>query len=121
MAKRKRAPTKAEQARALHAAQPELAPSAIAKQIGTHVESVKDALRARGKRGRPQADYVTLRVRVPRDLLPWIDERLEDGVYSGRADVVLACVEAEIACGAEHAARTTPGQTASKRRSPRSG
>jgi hypothetical protein len=109
---------KSERARRIHAAHPSLPIPVIARRVGLHVESVREALRSTGKRGRPPADYVTLRVRVPRDLLPWIDERLEDGVYSGRADVVLACVEAEIAYDAEHAARTpAPIRAPGKRRS----
>jgi hypothetical protein len=97
--------THAERARAIHAADPSLGPSAIAALITRRTrtpctrQQVAAALASDPARkgGRPLSPHVTLRVPVPRRLLPYLDARVDgDAVYSGRADALLAAAEAEL-------------------------
>ena len=89
--------TPADHARAIHAAHPELGPSEIARRVAKRLrkpitrQQVAQAISSDPTRkgGRPPSRHVTVRVRVPRALLPWLDARGGD-----RAAALLAIVEA---------------------------
>lgn len=101
--------TPADHARRIHARDPSLGPSAIAREVAAAVGHpvtrqqvaaaiAADPKRRGGKRRLPP--HVRLSVAVPTALLPYLDAR-PSAVYSGRADALLAAAEAELVPEAE--------------------
>lgn len=103
--------TPADHARRVHARDPSLGPSAIAREVAAAVGHpvtrqqvaaaiAADPKRRGGKRRLPP--HARVSVAVPTALLPYLDARVaDDAVYSGRADALLAAAEAELVPDAE--------------------
>ncbi len=88
--------TGSDRARALRAKHPDMPISEISRRTGLTEQGVRQALESTPTRGRPLAKHVTVSVKLPRALLPYLDEWIKRDGYEGRADAILSAVEGEV-------------------------